>query len=190
MASQRMHQPSWKSETAKLKSASTINQHHEDREDKTVSFERDDYESSLPECALRKAAAPVLFDCQSELRRVRQCARRNGHRHGVSLRLARRAATARSAGRGRYARPNQHETQPPVHPLAGFAPLARKRQQQDSQSYEREFASRPVVWLICRYLCGHLERERDIADRLVGRQAPRSGRLLRPARCTEGCCCA
>jgi hypothetical protein len=29
---------------------------------------RDGSESSLPKCKLRKAAAPVLFDCQTELR--------------------------------------------------------------------------------------------------------------------------
>jgi len=42
LVSQRIHQPSRKSDTTQLKSTSTINNHHEGLEDKTVSFERDD----------------------------------------------------------------------------------------------------------------------------------------------------
>jgi len=42
LVSQRIHQPSRKSDTTQLKSTSTINRHHEGLEDKTVSFERDD----------------------------------------------------------------------------------------------------------------------------------------------------
>jgi hypothetical protein len=42
LVSQRVHQPSRKSDTTQLKSTSTINRHHEGLEDKTVSFERDD----------------------------------------------------------------------------------------------------------------------------------------------------